>query len=61
MTRIFYKIISTEFNGVTVVETSRWTLLGVLGEGCPRPLLQSELFFKDTGRLGITAKWFERM
>ena len=40
MTRIFYKIFSTEFNGVTVVETSRWTLLGVLGEGCPRPLLQ---------------------
>ena len=30
------------------------------GNGQILPSL-SELFFKDTGRLGITAKWFERM
>ena len=42
MTRIFKKFsqLKNRFNGVTVVETSQWTLLGVLGEGCPRPLLQ---------------------
>ena len=42
MTRIFKKFsqLKNRFNGVTVVETSQWTLLGVLGEGCPRLLLQ---------------------